>query len=59
MSGYNATMRMEREQKVKVNTCGDCGIEITDSEILCQACIKSEVDFRSSLVSKIQSGESQ
>ncbi len=54
MSGYSATMRMEREQKVKVNTCGDCGIEITDSEILCQACIKSEVDFRGSLVSKIQ-----
>ena len=39
MSGYNAVMRMEREQKVKVNTCGDCGIEITDSEILCQDCL--------------------
>jgi hypothetical protein len=38
MSGYNATMRMEREHKVKVNTCGDCGVEITDSEILCQDC---------------------
>ena len=42
MSGYNATMRMEREQKVKVNTCGDCGVEITDSEILCQDCITRE-----------------
>ena len=69
MSGYSATMRMEREQKVKVKVCGDCGIEITDSEILCQDCtvtleIKQHpadrwVPFMRRCQADIQSGESQ
>ena len=57
MSGYSATMRMERAQKPEVNRCGDCGVEISDSQILCQKCIKNEVDFRGGF--QIQSGESQ
>jgi len=44
MSGYSATMRMERAQKPEVNRCGDCGVEISDSQILCQDCLWSQID---------------
>ena len=45
MSGYGTAMRKAEKQRTprpEVNTCGDCGIEITDSEILCQDCKKIE-----------------
>jgi hypothetical protein len=59
MSGYGVSMRRtEKQTKPEVNTCGDCGIEISDSQILCQKCIKNEADFRGGfLVSKFESGE--
>lgn len=45
MSGYGTAMRKtERESRPEVNTCGDCGIEISDSEIICQDCQKDEDD---------------
>jgi hypothetical protein len=57
MAGYGTAMKLQKSQKPEVNRCGDCGVEISDSQILCQKCIKNEVDFRGGF--QIQSGESQ
>jgi hypothetical protein len=45
MSGYGVAMRRtEKQMKPEVNTCGDCGGEISDSQILCQSCLWLQLD---------------
>ena len=45
MSGYGVAMRRtEKQTKPEVNTCGACGVEITDSQILCQNCLWLQLD---------------
>jgi succinate dehydrogenase/fumarate reductase-like Fe-S protein len=39
MSGYGAKeARINRERSARVNLCGDCGCEISETELLCHAC---------------------
>jgi hypothetical protein len=46
MAGYGTAMKEQKSQKPVVNTCGDCGVEITDSEILCQDCLWPKKDVQ-------------
>lgn len=39
MAGYGAKeARINREREARVTTCGDCGVEIDDTRILCEDC---------------------
>jgi hypothetical protein len=39
MSGYGSKeARINQERRVRVNLCGDCGQEISETELLCETC---------------------
>jgi hypothetical protein len=43
MSGYAAReARINQERKPRVNLCGDCGVEVSDTELLCEKCDRLE-----------------
>ena len=41
MSSYGVKeARINQERKPRVNLCGDCGVEVAETELLCDECAK-------------------
>ena len=43
MSSYGVReARINQERKPRVSLCGDCGVEVSETELLCEVCAKQE-----------------